>query len=154
MTTVPPQVTTSFHAQNVTVPPNNRKSGGSVPTGDDIGAATQNNAPRVLDVKFEAKPDAREELVIELRDQVKFLRSALEARDRDAAELRAALRTALAAMPKQLTSGDQLQQVTTDVSAANARAISSQDAQKATQTGASAKATTTSSGDGIRRPRG
>jgi hypothetical protein len=34
-------------------------------------------------------------LVEELRDQVKFLRSQLEARDRDAAELRAALRAAL-----------------------------------------------------------
>jgi excisionase family DNA binding protein len=40
-----------------------------------------------------------------LIDENRFLRAALEARDRDAAELRAALRTALAAMPKALTSG-------------------------------------------------
>jgi hypothetical protein len=44
---------------------------------------------------FEASSAARDELVSELRDMNAFLRAALEARDRDAAELRAALREAL-----------------------------------------------------------
>ena len=44
-------------------------------------------------------------MIEELRDQVKFLRSALEARDRDAAELRAALRDALKMSARALTEG-------------------------------------------------
>jgi len=43
--------------------------------------------------------------IAELREEVKFLRSLLEARDRDAAELRAALREALRLAPKQLPTG-------------------------------------------------
>ena len=38
----------------------------------------------------------------EMREEIKFLRGVIEAQNRDAAELRAALRTALAAMPKAL----------------------------------------------------
>lgn len=49
------------------------------------------------------------------------------------------LREALKAMPKALTEGEQLGQLRTDVSAANARANSSQNAQEATQTGATGK---------------
>jgi predicted ArsR family transcriptional regulator len=48
-------------------------------------------------------PDAV--LIDELRDQVKYLRSALEARDRDAAEMRATMRALVQAVPKALTSG-------------------------------------------------
>ena len=81
-------------------------------TGDANSAAIGDDTARVL--------DAREELVIELRDQVKFLRTALEARDRDAAELRAALRTALAAMPKALTDGESSTQNVVNESAQNA----------------------------------
>lgn len=51
-------------------------------------------------------PDARDEMVVELRDQVKFLRAAVEQHQRSEAELRAALRTALAAMPKALPDGE------------------------------------------------
>jgi excisionase family DNA binding protein len=47
------------------------------------------------------------------REQNQFLRSLLEARDRDAAELRAALREALKLAPKQLTDGSKLEQVET-----------------------------------------
>ncbi len=45
-------------------------------------------------------------LVEELRDQVRFLRSQLEARDRDAAELRAALREALKLQTRALPEGN------------------------------------------------
>jgi hypothetical protein len=44
--------------------------------------------------------------VADLRDEVMFLRGLIEQRDRDAAELRASLREALRAMPKQLGAGD------------------------------------------------
>jgi hypothetical protein len=52
-------------------------------------------------------PDAV--LIDELRDQVKYLRSALEARDRDAAEMRATMRALVAVMPKVLPSGAGIQ---------------------------------------------
>lgn len=42
----------------------------------------------------------------ELRDEIVFLRGLVEQRDRDAAELRAALRDALKITPRQLTQGD------------------------------------------------
>ena len=45
------------------------------------------------------------EFLAHLKSENAFLRAALEARDRDAAELRAALRSALNAMPKQLEAG-------------------------------------------------
>ncbi len=48
-------------------------------------------------------PDAV--LIDELRDQVKFLRGVVEQHQRSEAELRNALRTALAAMPRALTEG-------------------------------------------------
>ena len=46
-----------------------------------------------------------ERLLTHMKEENKFLRSLLEARDRDAAELRAALREALRLAPKQLTDG-------------------------------------------------
>lgn len=49
--------------------------------------------------------DVSSERVAELREEVRFLRGLVEQRDRDAAELRAALREALKAQPKQLTQG-------------------------------------------------
>lgn len=91
---VPPQVTTTNHAQNATVTTERHESVGTLPTGDAISDATS----RVL--------ESREELVLELRDQVKFLRAAVEQHQRSEAELRAALRTALAAMPKAITEGE------------------------------------------------
>lgn len=105
---VPPTVTTPIHAQNAAETPPMRENGGSVTTGDD----SSDDTSRVL--------DAREELVVELRDQVKFLRSALEARDRDAAELRAALREALKAMPKALTEGETSTRSVVETSSQNA----------------------------------
>jgi excisionase family DNA binding protein len=49
------------------------------------------------------EPDANaRELLNQSREEIAFLRSMLEARERDAAELRAALREALKAMPKAL----------------------------------------------------
>lgn len=51
------------------------------------------------------------ELLEHLRDENKFLRTLIEQRDRDAAELRAALRKALEAMPKALTNGGKLDEV-------------------------------------------
>lgn len=63
-------------------------------------AATHTTAPT-------PGPDAV--LIEELRDQVKYLRSALEARDRDAAELRAALRDALKMSARALTDGSDRQ---------------------------------------------
>jgi excisionase family DNA binding protein len=53
-------------------------------------------------------------LLAQSREEVLFLRGLVEQRDRDAAELRAALREALKAMPKAITAGDKLGQVRTD----------------------------------------
>jgi hypothetical protein len=50
--------------------------------------------------------DLAAKYVAQLETENRFLRAAVEARDRDAAELRAALRKALESMPKQLTSGE------------------------------------------------
>jgi hypothetical protein len=50
--------------------------------------------------------DLAAKYVAQLETENRFLRGAVEARDRDAAELRAALRKALEAMPKQITSGE------------------------------------------------
>jgi hypothetical protein len=58
--------------------------------------------PRAIGREPDANEPTRE---AELREEVKFLRSLLEARDRDAAELRAALREALRLAPKQLPTG-------------------------------------------------
>jgi hypothetical protein len=68
------------------------QSGGTLPTGAATNEAGAANVPT----------DAR---LAELRDEVKFLRSALEARDRDAAELRAALREALKMSNRALPAG-------------------------------------------------
>jgi uncharacterized protein YicC (UPF0701 family) len=50
--------------------------------------------------------DLAAKYVAQLETENRFLRAAVEARDRDAAELRAALRKALEAMPKQITSSE------------------------------------------------
>jgi hypothetical protein len=65
-----------------------------------VPVAERNIAPEVTGTRAGSAPVAGEDAakdarLAELRDEVKFLRSALEARDRDAAELRAALREAL-----------------------------------------------------------
>lgn len=69
--------------------------------GAAIGAATFQSAPP-LENPLEMLRDALERE----RDQNAFLRGLIEQRDRDAAELRAALREALRAMPKAITAGD------------------------------------------------
>jgi excisionase family DNA binding protein len=55
-------------------------------------------------------------LLAQSREEVLFLRGLIEQRDRDAAELRAALRKALEAMPKAITEGAKLEQVGTEKS--------------------------------------
>jgi hypothetical protein len=57
-------------------------------------------APEVSEPRAGSEPEAR--IVERLESEVLFLRSMLEARERDAAELRSALREALKAMPKAL----------------------------------------------------
>jgi excisionase family DNA binding protein len=52
-----------------------------------------------------AATSANVEIISDLRDQVAFLRASVEQHQRSEAELRAALREALRAMPKQLTTG-------------------------------------------------
>lgn len=54
----------------------------------------------------QANDDLAAKYVAQLETENRFLRAAVEARDRDAAELRAALRKALETMPKQITSGE------------------------------------------------
>ncbi len=68
------------------------------------GTGTE-TAPEVSEPRAGSGTEAR--LVERLESEVVFLRSMLEARERDAAELRAALREALRAMPKQLTAGNE-----------------------------------------------
>jgi hypothetical protein len=62
-------------------------------------------APEVSEPRAGSEPEAR--IVERLESEVLFLRSMLEARERDAAELRAALRSALNAMPKAITAGNE-----------------------------------------------
>jgi hypothetical protein len=74
--------------------------------------------------------DAMAELLVQSREEILFLRGLVEQRDRDAAELRAALRSALNAMPKAITAGNE----STPIEASQARGSTPDD-----QTGASAK---------------
>jgi len=94
--------------------------GATLPTGAAIGADTVPPSNHSQNV-----PNGATGAAIELLDQLKsenaFLRGLVEQRDRDAAELRASLRAALAAMPKALPDGAStlpeardLQQVATD----------------------------------------
>ena len=93
---VPPQI----HAQNRV----GADSGAKVPTIATTGADTS-------DAKGDATTEQREldamraQLVEQLKGENQFLRAALEQRDRDAAELRAALRKALEIAPRQLADG-------------------------------------------------
>jgi excisionase family DNA binding protein len=64
--------------------------------------------------KRDSEPDATSEVLALLKSENAFLRGMLEARERDAAELRAALRKALEAMPKALPDGGKLEQVGTE----------------------------------------
>lgn len=66
-----------------------------------------------------ANSDLAAKYVAQLETENRFLRGAVEARDRDAAELRAALRKALEAMPKQITSGESSSTRLSDESADN-----------------------------------
>jgi hypothetical protein len=63
-----------------------------------VPVAERNIAPEVTGTRAGTAPELSR--LSELRDEVKFLRALVEQRDRDAAELRAALRKALEAMPK------------------------------------------------------
>jgi Fic family protein len=89
-----------------------------------VGSAPTTKAPTVP-----TDATARE-LLAQSREEILFLRGLVEQRDRDAAELRAALREALKAMPKAITAGNE--------SAAIEAAQGAQSTQ-ANQTGASAK---------------
>jgi hypothetical protein len=63
---------------------------------------------RVPTAKVPTVPtDAMAELLAQSREEILFLRGLVEQRDRDAAELRAALREALKAMPKAITAGNE-----------------------------------------------
>ncbi len=75
----------SFHAQN---------AGGGATFGEG-GARVPPSGATSQDI----------EIISDLRDQVAFLRASVEQHQRSEAELRAALREALRAMPKQLTEG-------------------------------------------------
>ena len=92
--TVPPTVPPPIHAQN-------RVSGAKVPP------SVPPQVPPSDAIQDRRELDAmRAQLVEQLKGENQFLRAALEQRDRDAAELRAALRKALEIAPRQLTSGD------------------------------------------------
>jgi excisionase family DNA binding protein len=70
--------------------------------------ATSDATPRQIDAtKRDSEPDANGEVLSLLKSENAFLRSMLEARERDAAELRSSLREALKAMPKALTAGNE-----------------------------------------------
>jgi hypothetical protein len=115
------------HAANRTeAPESERKQSGQTmrptgqqpakPTGQSDGTEATGNG------------DTGARFMAHLEAENKFLRAALEQRDRDAAELRAALREALKAMPKALTSGaasGDSQTTATAPEAPTARAISS-----------------------------
>jgi len=76
-------------------------------------------------------PDAQSsEVLALLKSENAFLRNMLEARDRDAAELRAALRKALENMPKAITAGNESAPIEAATAPENAQAK---------ETGASAK---------------
>jgi hypothetical protein len=68
---------------------------------------TTETTPRDDSPDTQANSDLAAKYVAQLETENRFLRAAVEARDRDAAELRAALRKALEAMPKQITSGEE-----------------------------------------------
>jgi hypothetical protein len=88
--------------------------------------------------------DLATKYVAQLETENRFLRAAVEARDRDAAELRAALRKALEAMPKQLTSGEGSSTRLSDESANN-------EAKRDTENEPPTK-TTSATKNGLQRP--
>jgi hypothetical protein len=95
--TVPTGAATSSEREIAPEAPERDNSGGTVPPGAAIVPPP------------ETRPEMEAEMRAQLereREQVMFLRGLVEQRDRDAAELRASLREALRAMPKQLGAGD------------------------------------------------
>jgi hypothetical protein len=73
------------------------------------------NVPDTRAGQSDSVPDtANGEVLALLKSENAFLRGLVEQRDRDAAELRAALREALKAMPKALPDGAKLEQVGTE----------------------------------------
>jgi excisionase family DNA binding protein len=79
------------------------------PQGDNVTRHDTTNDARARE---ESTPDLAA-LLTQSREEIAFLRSMLEARERDSAELRAALREALKAMPKAIEAGN-LEQVRTE----------------------------------------
>ena len=77
-------------------------------TGDDTVApwVTTGVPPGGATSQKDELEAVRAELLEQLKGENQFLRAALEQRDRDAAELRAALRKALEIAPRQLPIGD------------------------------------------------
>jgi hypothetical protein len=89
--------------------------------------ALTHEAGRAPDVR----PDAQSgEVLSLLKSENAFLRSMLEARERDAAELRAALREALKAMPKAITAGNEAAQGAQSTQAKETTPIAKQSAQR------------------------
>jgi excisionase family DNA binding protein len=84
------------------------------PQGDNVTRHDTTNDARARE---ESTPDLAA-LLTQSREEIAFLRSMLEARERDSAELRAALREALKAMPKALPGGGEFGQVRTENDAA------------------------------------
>lgn len=78
----------------------------TTPTTATAATGTTQTTPRDDSRDTQANDDLAAKYVAQLETENRFLRAAVEARDRDAAELRAALRKALESMPKQITSGE------------------------------------------------
>ncbi len=89
---------------------NDRDDAGTTPTTEETTLPTETAATETTpgddSPDTQASNDLAAKYVAQLETENRFLRAAVEARDRDAAELRAALRKALEVMPRQLTSGE------------------------------------------------
>jgi hypothetical protein len=135
--TLPPQVPTPIHAQNdgATV-----QSGGSVPTG---GAKVATGAAIGGDSA----------LLTQLQSENLFLRGLVEQRDRDAAELRAALRKALDAMPKAIEAGSTQSTLETSREVAPGRAESTQAVKNAPAASSDKQRQPETRGDALQRIR-
>jgi excisionase family DNA binding protein len=96
---------------------------------DNDATARQIDATRRDTAQAGSTPDVAASLA-QSREEILFLRGLVEQRDRDAGELRAALREALKAMPKAITAGNE----SAPISASQASESTPDD-----QTGASAK---------------
>ena len=74
-------------------------------SGTTVREQAPGETPRDANLNATTREQSRPSREEEQREEILFLRGLVEQRDRDAAELRAALREALRAMPKQLEQG-------------------------------------------------